>query len=232
MIFGNTDAAAATSTVGSNSKGSRSRQLMSQQPSGLKWQASASASRKAPALSTVTELSHVGQELETNADAATSTAGSNGKGFRRSISQPCDLERRACYSKSADALTSSASTELSHSRLKQGHVSKEAFICKWKWYEYPWATIRTNDPIFRCMASCVVGESERKKLDSLPLSQLLVTALSVFDVRSLRLVHAKLGGFDFNGTKDQLIGGAVMLLLNRDYYSEMKNAKCERKIDR
>jgi len=78
MITGNTDAAAATSTVGSNGKGSR--HLMSK-PSGLKfkWQASASASKSsdAAASSNVTDLSHVGLEQKTNAYAATSTVESN-----------------------------------------------------------------------------------------------------------------------------------------------------------
>ena len=122
------------------------------------------------ASSTVAELSHVGQEQETNADGATSNVGCNGNGFRRLMSQPCGLERVACSSKSADASTSSTLTELSHthSGLKRGHVSKEASTSNWKWYEYPWATIRTNDPIFRSMATFVVDKSERKKLDSLP----------------------------------------------------------------
>ena len=179
MITGNIDAADATSTVGSNGKGSR--HLMSK-PSGLKWQASASASKSSTSdaasssNANVMELSHVGLEQETNADAAASRS-------------------------------------------------------NWKWYEYPWATIRTNDPIFRSMASFVVGESESKKLDSLSLTQLLCTALTVFDVRSLQLILVKLGGSNFNRTKDELIGCAVMLLLNRDS-SEMTNPKCERKIDR
>ena len=165
-------AAAATSAVGSNTNGKGSRHLMSK-PSGGKWQASASASKSSDAAassSTVAELSHVGQEQETNADGATSNVGCNGNGFRRLMSQPCGLERVACSSKSADASTSSTLTELSHthSGLKRGHVSKEASTSNWKWYEYPWATIRTNDPIFRSMATFVVGESERKKLDSLP----------------------------------------------------------------
>ena len=56
----------------------------------------------------------------------------------------------------------------------------KASSSNWIWYKYPWATIRTNDPIFRSMATFVVGESESKKLDSLPLTQLLCTALTVF----------------------------------------------------
>jgi len=118
----------------------------------------------------VAELSHVGQEQETNADGATSNVGCNGNGFRRLMSQPCGLERVACSSKSADASTSSTLTELSHSGLEWGHVSMKASSspCNWKWFDYPWATMRTNDPIFRSMASFVVGESESKKLDSLP----------------------------------------------------------------
>ena len=81
MLIGNADAAAATSSIGSNSE--CSLQFMSK-PSGLKWQTSANASSSdAAASSTVTELSYVGQELETDADAATSTAGSNGKGCPR-----------------------------------------------------------------------------------------------------------------------------------------------------
>ena len=176
MIIGNINAAAATSTVGSNSKGSR--HLMSK-PSGLKWQAIASASKSSDAAASsndVMELSHVGLEQEIDADAATSSS-------------------------------------------------------IWKWYEYPWATIRTNDPIFRSMASFVVGESESKKLDSLSLTELLCTALTVFDVRSLQLILVKIGGSNFNRTKDELIGCAVMLLLNR-VSSEMTNPKCEHKIDR
>ena len=108
MIIGNTDAAAATSAVGSNTNGKGSRHLMSK-PSGGKWQASASASKSsdATASSTVAELSHVGQEQETDADAATSNVGSNGNGFRHLMSQPCGLERRSCSSKSADVSTSS-----------------------------------------------------------------------------------------------------------------------------
>ena len=43
MIIGNTDAAAATSTVGSNANGKGSRHLMSK-PSGRKWQARSSKS--------------------------------------------------------------------------------------------------------------------------------------------------------------------------------------------
>ena len=74
MITGNTDAAAASSTVGSNSKGSR--HFLMSKPSGLKWQASASASKSsdAAASSNVTELSHVGQEQEIDADAVTSSS--------------------------------------------------------------------------------------------------------------------------------------------------------------
>jgi hypothetical protein len=79
------------------------------------------------------------------------------------------------------------------------------------------------------MAAFVVGESESKKLDSLPLTQLLCTALTVFDVLSLQLVLAELGrpNFNFNLTKDHV----VMLLLNREN-SEMTDPKCEHKIDR
>lgn len=55
---------------------------------------SASKSSDAAASSTVAELSHVGQEQETDADAATSNVGSNGNGFRHLMSQPCGLERR------------------------------------------------------------------------------------------------------------------------------------------
>jgi hypothetical protein len=95
MIIGTTDAAAATSTVRSNASGKGSHHLMSK-PSGRKWQASASASKSsdAAASSTLAELSHVGQEQETDADATTSNVGSNGNGFRHLMSQPCGLERR------------------------------------------------------------------------------------------------------------------------------------------
>ena len=235
MITGNIDAAVATSTVGSNGKGSR--HLMSK-PSGLKWQASASASKSsdAAASSNVTELSHVGLEQETNAYAATSTVGSNGKVSRHLISKSSGLKWQASASASkssaSDAAASSNVTELSHVGLEQDIDADAATSSSiWKWYEYPWATIRTNDPIFRSMASFVVGESESKKLDSLSLTELLCTALTVFDVRSLQLVLVKLGGSNFNRTKDELIGCAVMLLLNRNS-SEMTNPKCERKIDR
>ena len=234
MITGNTDVAAATSTVGSNSKGSR--HFLMSKPSGLKWQASASASKSsdAAASSNVMELSHVGLEQETDVFAATSTVESNGNGFRRLMSQPSGLkwQASASASKSLDAAASSNVTELSHVGLEQ-EIDADAATSSsiWKWYEYPWATIRTNDPIFRSMASFVVGESESKKLDSLSLTELLCTALTVFDVRSLQLILVKLGGSNFNRTKDELIGCAVMLLLNRDS-SEMTNPKCERKIDR
>ena len=234
MIIGNINAAAATSTVGSNSKGSR--HLMSK-PSGLKWQAIASASKSSDAAASsndVMELSHVGLEQETDVFAATSTVESNGNGFRRLMSQPSGLKWQAIASasKSSDAAASSNVTELSHVGLEQ-EIDADAATSSsiWKWYEYPWATIRTNDPIFRSMASFVVGESESKKLDSLSLTQLLCTALTVFDVRSLQLILVKLGGSNFNRTKDELIGCAVMLLLNR-VSSEMTNPKCEHKIDR
>ena len=231
MIIGHIDAAAATSTVGSNGKGNL--HLMSK-PSGLKWQAIASASKSsdAAASSNVMELSHVGLEQETDVFAATSTVESNGNGFRRLMSQPSGLkwQASASASKSSDAAASSNVTELSHVRQEQEtDVATSTSI--WKWYEYPWETICTNDPIFRSMASFVVGESESKKLDSLSLTELLCTALTVFDVRSLQLILVKLGGSNFNRTKDELIGCAVMLLLNRDS-SEMTNQKCERKIDR
>ena len=235
MIIGNTDAAAATSTVRSNASGKGSRHQLMSKPSGRKWQASASASKSsdAAASSTLAALSHVGQEQETDADAATSNVGSNGNGFRHLMSQPCGLERRSCSSKSADVSTSSTLTELCHSGLKRGHVSKKASTSNWIWYVYPWATIRTNDPIFRSMATFVVGESESKKLDSLPLTQLLCTALTVFDVLSLQLVLAELGrpNFNFNLTKGDLIGHVVILLLNREN-SEMTDPKCEHQIDR
>ena len=83
------------------------------------------------------------------------------------------------------------------------------------------------------MATFVVGESESKKLDSLPLTQLLCTALTVFDVLSLQLVLAELGraNFNFNLTKGDLIGHVVKLLLNREN-SEMTDPKCEHQIDR
>ena len=233
MIIGNINAAAATSTVGSNGKGSR--HLMSK-PSGLKWQAIASASKSsdAAASSNVMELSHVGLEQETDVFAATSTVESNGNGFRRLMSQPSGLKWQAIASasKSSDAAASSNVTELSHVGLEQEtNADAAASSSNWKWYEYPWSTIRTNDPIFRSMASFVVGESESKKLDSLSLTELLCTALTVFDVRSLQLILVKLGGSNFNRTKDELIGCAVMLLLNR-VSSEMTNPKCEHKIDR
>ena len=98
MIIGNIDAAAATSTVGSNSKGSR--HFLMSKPSGLKWQASASASKAsdAEASSNVTDLSHVGLEQKTNAYAATSTVESNGNGFRRLMSQPSGLKWQAIAS--------------------------------------------------------------------------------------------------------------------------------------
>jgi hypothetical protein len=99
MIIGNTDAAAATSTVRSNASGKGSPHLMSKH-SGRKWQASASASKSsdAAASSTLAELSHVGQEQETDADAATSNVGSNGNGFRHLMSQPSliDTSRSNC----------------------------------------------------------------------------------------------------------------------------------------
>ena len=185
----------------------------------------------------MTELSHDGLEQETNAYAATSTDGSNGNGFRRLMSQPCSLKYQASASasesSSSDAAASSNVTELSHVGLEQEtNADAAASSSNWKWYEYPWSTIRTNDPIFRSMAAFVVGESESRKLDSLSLTQLLCTALTVFDVRSLQLILVKLGGSNFNRTKDELIGCAVMLLLNRDSCSEMTNPKCERKIDR
>ena len=230
MNIGNTDAATATSTVGSKGRGSR--HLMSK-PSGLKWQASASASKSsdAAASSTSTELSHVGQEQETDADAATSTVGSDGKVLRCLLSQPCGLKRRACSSKSADASTSSTLMELSHSGLERGHVSMKASSspCNWKWYDYPWATIRTNDPIFRSMASFVVGESESKKLDSLPLSQLLSTALAVFNVFCLQMILVELGGSNFGLTKDELIARVVSLLMDRENL-EMTDPKCDKNV--
>ena len=233
MIIGHIDAAAATSTVESNGKGNR--HLMSK-PSGLKWQAIASASKSsdAAASSNVMELSHVGLEQETDVFAATSTVESNGNGFRRLMSQPSGLkwQASASASKSSDAAASSNVTELSHvGQEQQTNADAATSTSNWKWYEYPWETICTNDPIFRSMASFVVGESESKKLDSLSLTQLLCTALTVFDVRSLQLILVKLGGSNFNRTKDELIGCVVMLLLNRDS-SEMTNPKCERKIDR
>mmetsp|Transcript_15032 Transcript_15032/g.21357 ORF Transcript_15032/g.21357 Transcript_15032/m.21357 type:complete len:83 (-) Transcript_15032:1146-1394(-) len=49
MIIGNTDAAAATSTVRSNASGKGSRHHLMSKPSGRKWQASASASKSSDA---------------------------------------------------------------------------------------------------------------------------------------------------------------------------------------
>ena len=139
MIIGNINAAAATSTVGSNSKGSR--HLMSK-PSGLKWQAIASASKSSDAAASsndVMELSHVGLEQETDVFAATSTVESNGNGFRHLMSQPSGLkwQASASASKSLDAAASSNVTELSHVGQEQqtdADADAATSTSNWKWY--------------------------------------------------------------------------------------------------
>ena len=61
------------------------------------------------------------------------------------------------------------------------------------------------------------------------MSQLLSTALDVFNVFCLQMILVELGGSNFGLTKDELIARVVNLLMDRENL-EMTDPKCDKNV--